>query len=352
MTPRERVNAAVRRQPVDRVPKEMSFTPAVAEKVREYLGEGVSAAEHFGWETRGVGFRGPREPADFSRYYEGYDDLTIQDPNYGTAVRSAGFHHFFGYIFPLRDVTTVAELEQYPWPDFTEPERHAHLEAEVARWHEQGYHVSGWVGHIWETGWQLLGFERTFADLVLQPELPAYVLERICEANCFKARRFAEAGVDLLRCGDDVGMQDRLMMQPDLWRRTLKPLLAREIAAARQVRPDLPVWYHSDGNITAIIDDLIEVGVTVLNPVQPECLDLRALADQYRDRLAFWGVIGTQSTMPFGTPEDVRQAVREAIEIFAPGLVVAPTHVLEPEVPLANILAFHEALDEFGVCGE
>lgn len=348
MTPRERVNAAVRRQPVDRVPKEMGFTPAIDELVRRKLGDGVSPHRHFGWETAGVGFKPAAEPADFSRYYEGIEGVSYGG-DYGIGTVSAGFHHFFGYIFPLRDVTTIRELEAYPWPDFTPAVRHEHLEAEVARLHAEGWHVSGFVGHIWETGWQMLGLERTFRDLVLNPEIPAYVLGRICEDNCFKARRFAEAGVDMIRTGDDVGMQDRLMMQPDMWRRVLKPLLAKEIAAARDVRPDIPVWYHSDGDISAIIDDLIEVGVTVLNPIQPECLDLEWLARTYRDRLAFWGTIGTQSTMPFGSPEDVHEAVRRSIELFAPGLVLAPTHVLEPEVPWENIVAFHEAIDRYGV---
>lgn len=348
MTPRERVNAAVRRQPVDRVPKEMGFTAAIAELAREKLGEGVSPAEHFGWETRGVGFRGPVEPADFSAYYKGIDDVQIS-ADYGTGNIPGGFHHFTRKVYPLRDATTIAELEAYPWPDFTPVERHGHLEADVARLHEQGWHVNGFVGHIWETGWQMLGFERTFADLALNPEIPEYVLGRICDDNCVKSRRFAEAGVDLIRCGDDVGMQDRLMMQPDMWRRFLKPLLAREIAAAREVVPDIPVWYHSDGDISAIIDDLLEVGVTILNPVQPECLDLAELAATYGDRAAFWGTIGTQTTMPFGTPADVKEAVRRSIELFAPGLLLAPTHVLEPEVPWDNIVAFHEACEEYGV---
>ncbi len=345
MTPRERVNAAVRRQPVDRVPCEMGFTPEVHEMVRAKLGDGVDIARHFGWETRQVGFRGPRELADFSRYFAGLEGVTVGS-EYGHGTRPAGFHHFWGYVFPLRDATTLAELEAYPWPDFTPTYRHEHLEAEVARLHDQDWHVSGFAGHIWETGWQILGLERTLADLVLDPDIPRYVLERICEDNCFKARRLAEAGVDMLRVGDDVGMQDRLMMPPRLWREMLKPLLAREIAAAREINPELPVWYHSDGDVSSIIDDLIEVGVTVLNPVQPESMDLRRLRDEYRDRLCFWGVIGTQSTMPFGTPGEVKNAVREAIELFAPGLVLAPTHVLEPEVPWENIIAFHEAIDE------
>ncbi|MBI2298710.1 MAG: hypothetical protein HYU66_07130 [Armatimonadetes bacterium] len=350
MTPRDRVNAAVRRQPVDRVPCEMGFTPEIAELVQQKLGNGVNPATHFGWETRGVGFRGPEKPADFSRYFVGEEGVSYGG-DYGHGTRSANFHHFWGFVPPLRNVTSLREVEEFPWPDFTPASRHQHLEADVARLHADGWHVSGFAGHIWETGWEMVGLEKTLDLLITDPDIPRYILNRICENNCFCARRLAEAGVDMLRTGDDVGMQDRLLMSPAMWRRELKPLLAREIAAAREVVPDLPVWYHSDGDVSLILDDLLECGVTVLNPVQPECLDLAWLASEYGARFAFWGVIGTQTTMPFGSPADVKAAVKRAVELFAPGLVLAPTHVLEPEVPWENIVAFHEAIDEFGVFG-
>lgn len=348
MTPRERVNAAVRRQPVDRVPKEMGFVADSLAMVQERLGPGVSPADHFGWETRQLGFRGPVDPPDFSSYYAGLDNV-VWERDYGTGHVAGGFHHFVKRVFPLETVTDLAAIEAYPWPDFTAPERHAHLEDEVARHHAAGYHVSGWIGHIWETGWQILGLERTLADLLLDPDIPAFVLGQIAAANCFKARRLAEAGVDLIRCGDDVGTQHSLMMSPELWRRMLKPLLAQEIAAAREVNPDIPVWYHSDGDISPLIADLVEVGVTVLNPLQPEAMDLAAIARDWGDQLAVWGTIGTQSTLPWGSPDDVREAVRHSIELFAPGLVLAPTHVIEPEVPWDNIVAFHDAIDTYGV---
>jgi len=372
MTPRERTNAAVRSQRVDRVPKEMAFTPPSAALVHERTGgavsaagcpaaaafptpaappstPGIRAAEYFGWETRGVGFERNPTPTDFSPWSRGVEGVQFA-PDYGTGALAGTFHHFTRRFYPLLDATSRKELEAYPWPDFTLRCRHRHLEDEVARLQEEGWHVSGHVGSTWETAWQLLGMQRTMTELLTRPDVPRYVLRRITDDNCFKARRLAEAGVDMVRLVDDVGMQDRLMMSPALWRRELKPLLAEVIAAATAVRPDIAVWYHSDGDVSSIIEDLIEAGVTVLNPVQPECLDLEDL-QRYRGRIAFWGTIGTQTTMPFGSPGDVRTAVRRSIDLFAPGLVLAPTHVLEPEVPWENIVAFHEALDEYGVFG-
>ncbi len=347
MTPRERVLRAVRREVPDKVPKEMGFTPAVYDRLVKETGH-TDPAEYFGMEIRYVGFRPPRELPDFTPYLQKLPPGSCISSEYGTAHIPGTFYHFSRYVFPLEHATTVRELEEYPWPDFTPSYRHGHLEAEVQAWHDKGYFVAGFAGHIFETAWQLIGFERIFQDFIENPEFVEWVLEKITLDNCFKARRLAEAGVDMVQFGDDVGMQDRLMMRPEVWRRFLKPRLAREIAAAREVRPDIPVWYHSDGNIADIIEDLIEVGVTVLNPVQPECLDVDWVKREFGDRLAFWGTIGTQTVMPFGKPEDVKRAVKDMIDRFAPGLVLAPTHVIEPDVPWENILAFFEAVEKYG----
>lgn len=347
MTPRERVLRAIHRQVPDKVPKEMGFTPAAYDRFVKETGH-TDPAEYFGMEIRTVGFRPPRELPDFTPYLKKLPPGSCISSEYGTAHIPGTFYHFTRYVFPLESATTIRELEEYPWPDFTPSYRHEHLEAEVQAWHEKGYFVTGFAGHIFETAWQLIGFERIFRDFIENPEFAEWVLEKITQDNCFKARRLAEAGVDMVQFGDDVGMQDRLMMRPEVWRRFLKPRLAREIAAAREVRPNIPVWYHSDGNIADIIEDLIEVGVTVLNPVQPECLDMDWVKREFGDRLAFWGTIGTQTVMPFGKPEDVKRAVKEMIDRFAPGLVLAPTHVIEPDVPWENILAFFEAVEEYG----
>ena len=338
---------AINREWPDKVPKEAGFTPAIMALFQEKTGSN-NPSEYFGMETRGVGFRRPEKINDFSKYYKYLPSDARISSEYGTGNQPGTFYHFTHRVFPLQKANTVKEVEEYPWPDFTPEYRHAHLEADVERLHEAGHFVSGFAGHIFETAWQITGFEEMFEKMITNPPFVEAVLDHITENNCFTARRFAEAGVDMLRTGDDVGMQDRLMMKPEVWRKYLKPRLAKEIQAAREVQPDLPVWYHSDGDISLIVEDLIEAGVTVLNPVQPECLNLLEVKRKYGDRLAFWGTIGTQTVMPFGTSDEVKRTVKEMIELFAPGIVLAPTHVLEPDVPWENIIAFFEAVEEFG----
>ncbi len=145
-------------------------------------------------------------------------------------------------------------------------------------------------------------------------------------------------------------MEDRMMLSPALWRAWLKPRLAAVIGAALAVRPGLIVHYHSDGYVEPIVPDLIEIGVNVLNPVQPECMDPVQLKKEYGAYLAFSGTIGTQTTMPFGTPEEVRRVVKDRVATVGcgGGLLIAPTHVLEPDVPWENVVALVEAVAESG----
>jgi len=350
MSPRERVLTAMRRRVPDRVPKEWSFTPAVQEEFERQTGA-TNAAEFFGFERRGVGFRGPEQLPDFSPWFpEGRPEGTTFN-EYGSGHPPAGFYHFTGRIYPLERARTVEDLEAFPWPDYTPAWRHEHLERQVAELHADEWFVSGGVGHIWETAWQMTRMEKLMQEMIFDPPMAACVFDHITEDRAFAARRFAEAGCDMLHCGDDVGMQDRLMMSPEMWRAWLKPRWRHVIKSAKDVNPEILAWYHSDGDVRQVIPDLIEIGFDVLNPVQPECMDPAALKREYGDRLAFWGCIGTQTTMPFGGPDDVRAAVKWTVENVGHGggLLIAPTHVLEPDVPWENIMALHEAVEEYGV---
>jgi len=350
MTPRERVLTAMNRQVPDRVPKTAGFTPDVQRRFEEATGA-TDPATYFGFESRGVGFHGPREATDFSAYYpDGLPEGTgISE--YGTAHKPGDFYHFWRLDFPLKNAKTLDELRHFPWPDFTPQYRHEHLESQVASLHAQDFYVQGGVGHIYENAWQIVSMEKLLMDFIEAPEQAAFVLDRITEDRAFQARRFAEAGCDGILTGDDVAMQDRMMMSPDAWRQWLKPRWAHVYAEARRAKPDIQIFYHSDGDIEPIVPDLIEIGLDILNPVQPECVDPAALKREFGKDLAFWGCIGTQTTMPFGSVADVKHAVKWTIKNVGHdgGLLIAPTHVLEPDVSWANIQALFDAVEEYGV---
>ena len=348
MTPRERVLTAMNRQQPDKVPKTAGFTAAIRELFEEKTGSKNPGA-YFKMEPSGAGFKPTEKKTDFRKFFKDLpENANINE--WGTAHVPGRVHHFTHRRFPMETFDSAAQVDEYPWPDMKEPYRHEHLEEHVQRLHDNDAYVSGSVAHIFETAWQVRGMDRLLMDFVMYPDIAASVLDHITDLKAFVARRLAEADVDCLHCGDDVGMQDRMIMSPEMWREWFKPRWAKVIAAGRAVKPDVQVFYHSDGYIEPIIPDLIEIGITILNPVQPECMDPVKLKKEYGDRLAFWGTIGTQTTMPFGTPEDVRQTVKERIETVGKGggLLLAPTHVLEPEVPWENIVAFFDAVEEFG----
>jgi uroporphyrinogen decarboxylase len=329
------------------VPRRAHFVESLHKRLTEYLGE--DPYTHFDMDNgQGAGLKPPEgyRPPDYSRYHpgrtHGQDGFTIDGAGVGHQTR--GFYHFTEYISPLRDAQRFEEIEAYPivsnagWLD------DAMIEAGRTA-HAQGDYAWAFIGHMYENAWQVRGYEAFLMDLLTQREWAELLLDRFCENNIRTAAALARAGYDALAIGDDVANQNDMMFSPDLWRTVMKPRWAKVIAATHAIRPGLPVWYHSDGNIWAILDDLVEIGITILNPVQPECMDPLAVRRRFGKRLAFDGCVGTQTTFPFGTPADVRRVVRglaTSLDGRQGGLMLSPTHILEPEVPPENIVAFFD----------
>jgi uroporphyrinogen decarboxylase len=346
------VLAAFRRQVPDRVPKHASFTPAKLKEAKSKTG-GLDPAEAFGFEMRSVAFGPPRADPDFSPYLPTDLPPGTTSDEWGLTEKPGSFYHFTEYVYPMAGLERVHELDGWPFPDYTPAHRWQSLRRQVEAWHAQGYFVMGSVGHIFETAWYIRSMEQLFWDMRYNASFAERLLEEITRRRVFMAIKYAEAGVDCVHSGDDVGTQWAMLMSPEMWRTWLKPRWERVIQAAKAVRPDLLFAHHSDGDILPIIPELADIGVDVLNPVQPECLDIEQVKASFGDRLAFWGGMGIQTTMPFGSERDVREQVKRIIHTLGRdgGLLIAPTHVLEPEVPWNNIRAFFEAVDAYGVYG-
>ena len=145
-------------------------------------------------------------------------------------------------------------------------------------------------------------------------------------------------------CGDDFGTQRGLLISPKSWRQLIKPRLARLFAPFREA--GLPVILHSDGQIADVLPDLVEIGVTVYNPVQPEVVDHAWLKSAFGDQLAYYGGISTQTVLPNGSAAEVKQAIMECAAALAPngtGLLMAPSHRLMTDIPMENVEAMLEA---------
>jgi uroporphyrinogen decarboxylase len=348
MTNREIVIRALSKDNPVKVPKDMEFTSFVEQKLKEKIGN-VDLRDYFKMEMRSIDINPTKKKTDFSKYLpDNLPEGTYIDSD-GIARVPGSMYHFTRKIGPLERLSDLKELKEFPFSDEMADYRYDGLKERVDKLHKQGYFVSGDKGNLLELAWSLRGMDNFLVDLVSNDELVEYLLDRITEMKEFKVEMFAKAGCDQIMFSEDLGMQDRMIMSPDTWRKWFKPRWKRIIAKAKSINPNIFIWFHSDGDIREVIPDFIEIGVNVLNPVQPECIDPAEIRKLYGDKLAFWGTIGTQTTMPFGTPEDVKNEVKKRIETvgYDGGLVLAPTHTLEPEVPMENIFAFFEAVEEF-----
>lgn len=351
MSPRERVLTTLARREPDRVPKMLGFFPISLPQTSPQEPE-----DYFEMEIRFAEFEPPPQQDNFIRFLENLPvEVRIGDVRALQTYHEWGYHPEIEGLRPLLSAKTVEELSAYPLPDTTAEYRYRGLHQKVQAWQARGLAVMGSPPHLggelFETAWRLRGFETFLTDLILNKELASYLLDQITEMAVHSCIILAQAGVDILALDDDVGMPTMMIISPETWREFLKPRLARIIQLARAAKPDIFVFYHSDGYIEPIIPDLIEIGVDVLNPVQPDVMDPAKLKAEYGDRLAFWGTVGTATTWAWGTPEEIRREVRERIETVGKGggLIISPAYDIEPDVPWENIVAFFEAVEEFGV---
>lgn len=255
---------------------------------------------------------------------------------------------------PLEGARTLDDLERFPFPDVSGPYVVDGLASQVAVLHDRGLAAGGNTPHLggelFEAAWRLRGLENFLLDLVEHREMAHFLLDRLAELARRNAMALARAGIDVLALDDDVGMPGTMMISPGMWREFLRPRLAGIIAAARGVKPDLRVIYHSDGHVEPIVDDLVEIGIQGINPLQPEHMDAVRIRRRFGPRLALWGTVGRQTTFAFAGRAEIRREVRERIEALGPaGLILCPAYDIdEPDVPWANVAAFLEAGAEWG----
>ena len=250
---------------------------------------------------------------------------------------------------PMKNFISLEEMKAYPLPDYTKVD-FSPLKGNMDDIHGRGLAVFVWQEcTIWETAWYLRSMENLMTDMAMEDGKAVWLLDQITEKACYRAEIFAAQGADILGLGDDVGMQESIMMSVEMYQQWLKPRLARVIEAAKSVKPDILISYHSCGYVEPFIPDFIDVGVDILNPVQPECMDFLKLHKQYGSRISFSGTLGTQRLMPFGTPGEIREEVFRNLDAAGKrgGLFCCPTHLLEPEVPWENIEAYVEACNSY-----
>lgn len=352
MTMRDAFIKTMRREISGYVPKDIALCASQRERFKEVYGH-TDIAKEWKLPMRGVGLKFLATAADFTPWL-GKLENGVEVNEWGIGLKMIDRGAELGqYIHPLQNIKTAEEVLEYPFPKAPDKETVKIAAERCADFHKQGFPVMIYTcpvgGTIFWPAYKLIGMENLLCYMHTDPDIAAALLDKVCEICTEHAGLVASVGADVIHMADDLGTQVSTYMSPSDFRKWIKPRLATVIASAKKVNPCILVHFHSDGAVKDFIPDLIEIGVDILNPVQPECMDPLEIKKQFGDKLSFSGCVGTQTTMPFGSPEDVRSAVRSYCEHVGKGggLWIAPTHLVEPEVPWENITAFIETANEY-----
>jgi len=329
---RQRVYAAIARAGFDALPWQFDLTAMAAERLAKYL-HVAPAQVHQAIDDHLILF-GDTPPLPVSQ--EGLPANCWRNEFstvWGKGQIDRNMGDWGGLVsHPLRQPS----LAGYRFPDGTLPGRWAQVPA-MRRQHPDTFLVA--VGHgLWEHAQALCGYEQYLEYTAGEETFVQAVTEKLADFSCAVTAQLKGLGADAIRFGDDWGFQDRLMMLPDTWRRIFKPHYRRIYTAARDA--GLVVMIHSCGNITALLPDLIEIGVQVVHPLQPEAMDVAYCQREFGRDLCFWGGLGSQSTLPRGTPEDCRREVHDRLKLFEHGgYILAPAGAAPTETPAENLAA-------------
>lgn len=270
-------------------------------------------------------------------------------------IVDAGYASIIEY--PLQ-TATLEDLESYHWPDPAEMFDYSRIRSQALQLYKDGEYAivgsMGSPGNIFEQSWYLRGLTEFFLDLVDNKEFAHALMSRITGIRKQNAEYFLrEVGdyLDVFQLADDLAMQNGPYMSPDLYREMIKPYQIELFQFVKSLT-SAKIYYHSCGSITRLLDDLIEVGVDILNPVQvtAEGMETDLLKRRFGTSLSFWGAIDTTQILPNGTADDVRKEVKKIIHDLAPGggFVLSSVHNLQPDIPPENILAMFEAASRYG----
>ncbi len=358
MNSRERFITTINGGEPDRPPVFANFTPQVAEKMSKYLGlsyeEPVDALLstrishtklllHLGNDAVGTASIAPADSATVTN-----PDGTLVN-EYGMIFKPKGLYNEF-YKYPLESAETVEDIENYHFPDPFAEGRYADAENKIATYSNDYGVIGDLETAIFETSWYLTGLEKFFMDMMIQPPYFYKLMDKVMDIHLEMGKELIRRGIDMLWAGDDFGGQDGMLIEPDQWRQVFKPRMKYMFEEFRKVNTDIKIAWHTCGSVVPIIPDLIEIGLDILNPLQPLAKDMtpELLKSEFGKDLIFFGGICVQDLMPNGSPQQIKDEVKRRADIFGKdgGYILAPAHNIQDDTPIENIMAFFEAVQE------
>ncbi len=247
---------------------------------------------------------------------------------------------------------TVADIEAFEFPDPLAEGRFDHAKRMVAKYGNQ-YAICGDAETtILEVSWYLVGMEKFFMDLAMQKDYVFALMDRAMEYSLGVAKELIRLGADIIWLGDDMGTQKGMMISPQMWRDVFKERMRYVINELKQLNPEIKIAYHCCGSYFPIMEDLIEVGVDILNALQPTAanMDLQTIKDTFGSRASLFGGMDTQGAIPFGSLDDVEQEVQRVITAAAHGggYILAGAHNIQPDTSVEKVVKLFEFAKKYG----
>ena len=381
MTSKERVIAAINHEEPDRVPIVVGVSNATGIKMKTYKDikkiAGIDAPDKYIYQWPELGTAALDEET-FQRLHvdvRGVLDLEAEHIRQRNQTREphSPYRDSWGGgqveitegewtsgSPPMRDATKIEEIENYPWPDMNDPTRVAHVREQAKQLAEaKEYALMGtpWLMFPFERAFSMQGMDQFLLNLAMEPDFAQALLGKItdlCKQLMGNFLREAGEYLDIIKIGDDLGTQESLMISPKMYRQMVKPFHADLIAFIKE-RTKAKVFFHTDGDVFDLIDDFIEIGVDILNPVQTSAgrmADLEGLKHSFGDRIVFCGAIDTHRVLPEGSPAEVEAEVKRVIKALGPGggYMLASVHTIMNDVPAENVLAMVDAVIKHGQC--
>jgi uroporphyrinogen decarboxylase len=353
---------------VTRVQDVFQYTAVIEEDMRQAMGIDTAPVldEPLEWREGKLRDGSPALlPARFRPEVQADKSQVVRDAQ-GTVVLKMpeGGHYFDPIHSPLARATSardiddcLGEIESYDRPAHLDMSYEVMGERARALRESSDYLLVGFFGgHIFQAAQSLRGWELFLMDLMTNRAFAEALMDRLVEANVRRFERYAATvgrHVHVVHFEDDLGMQDRPLLRPQLYREVVKPYHAKLFAFAR-TRTDAYLLFHSDGAVAAFLPDLIEMGIDAVNPVQVSAagMDTRELKREFGREITFWGgACDSQRVLPLGTPGEVADEVRRRIDDLAPGggFVFSPIHNIQADVPVENVVRMFDTARAYGV---
>ncbi|MBN2853073.1 MAG: hypothetical protein JXQ23_10105 [Clostridia bacterium] len=351
MNSRDRVAAAINKVKSDKVPTSLRCTSEALDKLIKYLNVKTKQEVYdqldidFRWIY--VPFIGPKERSASPLGSEGFDFWGC----YNKAVKNE-FNTYYEFTYhPLAECKTVTDIKNYKWPelDWWDYDRIPDIIENECQKDRRA--IMFFAGGTFETPWYMRGMEQFFMDIIEEPEIVNAICEKVGEYYLGRAMRVldkAKGKIDIIGSGGDLGAQETLMINPSAWREHIKPHFRGLIEPFKKM--GLKTFYHSDGAITSVINDFIECGLDILDPIQvgAKGMNPENIYSLFGERLTFHGAIDEVELLPNATASEVYEETSRVIRIMNQnnGYIVSPTHQVQGDTPVENILAIFEAVND------